>query len=91
MAEIQTSWEKWKDTLAAAVNLGNMVGMDEKTITGIAERVGNFLASKVDPANREQRVLKELWDAANDEQRRVLAEVITQMVSDGRRASKPLQ
>ncbi|MGB9661261.1 MAG: DUF3243 domain-containing protein [Moorellaceae bacterium] len=91
MEEIQTSWEKWKDTLAAAVNLGNMVGMDEKTITGIAERVGNFLASKVDPANREQRVLKELWDAANDEQRRVLAEVITQMVSDGRRPSKPLQ
>lgn len=84
VAGVEMGWEKWKDTLAAAVNLGNMMGMNENTIDNIAYRVGNFLASKVDPANREQRVLKELWEAANDNQRRVLAEIITQMVSDGK-------
>ncbi|GFN22466.1 DUF3243 domain-containing protein [Thermanaeromonas sp. C210] len=89
MVEVaEMGWQKWKDTLAAAINVGSMMGINEDTMGNIAYRIGNFLADKVDPANREQRVLKELWDAADEGQRRVLAEVITQMVSDGRRENK---
>lgn len=85
MDEGEKGWQEWKNTLATAVNIGNFVGMNENTIEGLAYRIGNFLAARVDPANREQRVLKELWDAANENQRRVLAQVITQMVSDGQK------
>lgn len=82
MVDDEKSWQKWKDTLATAVDIGSFMGMNKDTIEGVAYRLGNFLASRVDPANREQRVLKELWDAADEDQRRVLAQVITQMVSD---------
>ncbi|BCV22118.1 DUF3243 domain-containing protein [Moorella sp. Hama-1] len=85
MPQEEKSWEKWKDSLSLVVNLGEKLGFEERTMNGIALRLGNWLADHVDPLNREQRVLKELWDVADEEERQVLAALVTRMVSDGRR------
>ncbi|MDK2918560.1 MAG: hypothetical protein PWQ37_1293 [Candidatus Petromonas sp.] len=55
-----SDWEKWKRTLAKSVEMGEMVGLSEETISKIGVKIGNFLSSSVDPENREQRVLQEL-------------------------------
>lgn len=73
-------WDKWKGTLAKAVNLGEAVGMSEKTVDNIAYKVGSFLSSSVDPENREERLLQELWRAGDDADRKTLAKVIVKMV-----------
>jgi hypothetical protein len=75
-----TEWINWKSTLAKAVNLGESIGMSENTIENIAVKVGNVLAANVDPENREQRLLQELWKVADDSDRRVLSKLIVKMV-----------
>lgn len=75
-----TEWTNWKETLGKAVNLGETVGMSENTIERIAVKLGNILASRVDPENREQRLLQELWKVGDDSDRRVLAKLVIKMV-----------
>lgn len=79
-SETLGEWDKWKHTLAKAVNLGQTVGLSEKTIDNIAYRVGNMLSASVDPENREQRVLQELWKVGDDNDRKTLSKLIVKMV-----------
>lgn len=75
-----TEWDKWKDTLRKAVNLGETVGMSQNTIENIGVKIGNFLAAKVDPENREQRLLQELWKVGDDSDRKTLSKMLVKMV-----------
>lgn len=75
-----TEWTNWKKTLGKAVNLGESVGMSDNTIEKIAVKVGNVLTARIDPENREQRLLQELWKVADDSEKRVLAKLIVNMV-----------
>ncbi|WP_027364923.1 DUF3243 domain-containing protein [Desulfotruncus alcoholivorax] len=80
--EIETTWDKWKKTLSRAVEAAEFAGMSEKTIDEIAYRLGDFLANKIDPGNREQKLLNELWAEAGENEKRVLASLIVRMVVD---------
>ncbi|KZL92926.1 DUF3243 domain-containing protein [Clostridium magnum] len=73
------NWDKWKETLGKAVNMGETIGMSDKTINNIAEKVGTFLSNHVDPQNDEERLLKELWDVAAEDDRKVLAKLIVKI------------
>lgn len=73
-------WEKWKKTLHNAVSMGETVGLSEDTITNIGSKVGEFLASNVDPENPEQRLLKELFEVSNKSEQETLTNVIIKMV-----------
>ncbi len=75
-----TEWENWKGTLAKAVSLAEMVGMSESTIDKIGLKVGNMLSASVDPENREQRLLQELWKAGDDKERAVLTKLLVNML-----------
>ncbi|TEB06642.1 hypothetical protein Psch_00174 [Pelotomaculum schinkii] len=77
--EIETSWHDWKKTLGQAVNTAEFVGMSDQTINKIAYRLGNFFANNFDPANREQRLLKELWEAGGEDEKRSLAKMIAKL------------
>lgn len=76
---ILKDWHDWKETLGTAVNLGETVGMSNNTITNIAEKVGTYLSNNVDPRNDEERLLKQMWDAASEEERKTLANVIVKI------------
>jgi hypothetical protein len=78
-SETLSDWGKWKSTLAKAVNIGEAVGLEENTIDKMAYKVGNMLSAAVDPENREERVLQELWKAGDDGDRKVLAKLVVNM------------
>ena len=78
--EIMENWHDWKKTLGKAVDLGETVGMSDKTITNISEKVGTYLSNHVQPHNVEERLLREMWDAADEEDRKVLAKLVVKMV-----------
>ncbi len=80
--ELFDSFEKWKKFLGKSVISAKLTGLTEEKIVTVANKLGELLAAKVDPANREQRLLKELWDAGNEEDRKVLAKLITRMVEE---------
>jgi len=75
-----SSWTKWKKTLSNAINISEAAGMSEKTVEKIGYRIGNILNAAVDPENREQRVLQELWKSADNEDRHALTRMIINMV-----------
>lgn len=79
-SETFSHWEKWKGTLAKAVSMAEAVGMSQKTIDKIALKIGTMLSAKVDPENREQRLLQELWKVGDDDDRAVLAKLIVKML-----------
>lgn len=79
-AETFTQWEQWKGTLAKAVSMAEMVGMSESTIDKLAQRIGTILSASVDPENREQRLLQELWKVGDDKDRAVLAKLVVKML-----------
>jgi Protein of unknown function (DUF3243). len=81
MQPVAGSWEEWKSQLAEAVQLGKAMHMSPEQIAERAEQVGDFLAKRIDPQNPEQRVLKELWEAADDEEQRTIASVLIKLVS----------
>lgn len=78
---VSGSWDEWKQQLAQAVQLGEKMNIAPEQIAERAEQVGDFLANRVDPRNPEQKVLKELWQAADEEEQRTIAGVIINMVA----------
>lgn len=82
--EIDQSWATWKKTLSVIVNTGELIGFSDETLNKAAFAIGDFLADKIDPANREQKLLAELWSVGSEDERRALASMILKSVdTDG--------
>jgi uncharacterized protein with von Willebrand factor type A (vWA) domain len=62
------------------VDQAKKAGMSEETISKLAFQIGEFLEEKVDPKNGEQRLLKELWDAGNEEEKKTIARLMVKYV-----------
>lgn len=77
---IMKDWGDWKKTLGKAADFGETVGLSDKAITNAAEKVGTFLSNNVDPRNDEERLLKQLWDAADEKDRETLAKLVVKVV-----------
>jgi hypothetical protein len=72
-------WEVWRNNLRRAVNVGKTVGMSEDEIEDLATQIGDFLAEKVCPATPEEELLKEMWNVAEPEERKVIAGLMVKM------------
>jgi hypothetical protein len=77
--DLLDKWGKWKNVLGKAVDLGQTVGLSDNTITNVAEKIGTYLANNVDPHNDEERLLKQMWDAASEEERKTLAKLVAEI------------
>lgn len=73
MSTVLTNFESWKQFLADRVAHAKSIGMSEQAIAQLAFEIGSFLDQKVDPKNDEQRVLKDIWDVGNEQERKVVA------------------
>ncbi len=82
MVEQFTDWDKWKDSLRKAMNLGQKIGFEEETIVRLGRKLGDLLSWHADPENREQRLIKELWDVAEEEERKILTRLIIKMLKN---------
>ncbi len=74
------TWDEWKKTLAQAVGQGRAMGLSRDELVHRAEQIGDVLANSVDPTSPEQRVLKELWTSADEDEQKALASTIIKMV-----------
>ncbi len=82
--ETDTTWHEWKNMLGRFVHSGKAVGMSQERMEDMAYGIGEFFANHVDPGNREQRLLKELWEQGNQSEKEALASLITRMVKSGK-------
>ena len=76
-----TTWDTWKQTLGQAVEFAEELGIAREQIASMAQQVGDLLAQNVPPANPEQKAVKELWEVATANERKILADLMTRLVS----------
>ena len=79
LMEYVGDWEKWRGNLRRAVSVGKSVGMSEQEIEGLATQIGDFLAEKVCPATPEEELLREMWNVAEPEERKMIAGLMVKM------------
>ena len=77
--QARTNWEDWKGYLGHMVEFAEELGLSQDRIKGMATQAGNVLAQHVPPANPEQRVLKELWEVADQQEQEMLAGLMTKL------------
>jgi len=82
MENIKTieNFNKWKKTLHKIINTSEKVGVNEETIANIGKKFGDFLEKNVDPENREQRLIKELWSVGTEEEKKALTNMLIKMI-----------
>ncbi|ASS65653.1 MULTISPECIES: DUF3243 domain-containing protein [Paenibacillus] len=83
MSTVLSSFEGWKEFLSDRVEQGKKMGLTEETLGNLAYEIGSFLDEKVDPKNEEQRVLKEIWDVGDEEERKTIARLMVKLVNHG--------
>ena len=77
---ILDNFSQWKDFLNQRVDKAQAAGVDDQTIQSIAYQIGDYLANNVDPQNNEERLLKELWEAGNEQEQKILAGLMVKLV-----------
>ncbi len=76
------NFKDWKHFLGERVAQATTAGMDSETIQNVAYQIGGYLSEQVDPKNDQERLLKQLWDAGNEEQQRALASLMVKLVKE---------
>ncbi|MFH5183236.1 DUF3243 domain-containing protein [Paenibacillus sp. TAB 01] len=84
MATVLKAFDKWKEFLNDRVEQAHKAGMNDETIKNLAVQIGDFLANKVDPENNEERILKSLWDVADEQERKTIAGLMVKFVTPGK-------
>lgn len=77
------NFRDWKSFLGERVSQAKDAGMENQTIENVAFQIGGYLAEQVDPKNDQERLLKQLWDVADEQQRKDLASMMVKLVQGG--------
>jgi hypothetical protein len=77
---VMSSFSQWTHFLGEQVHIARAAGMNDATMTQLATAIGAFLAERVDPQNKEQQLLKQLWDVADAEEKKMLARIMMKLV-----------
>ncbi|CAJ1002509.1 MULTISPECIES: DUF3243 domain-containing protein [Bacillales] len=76
------NFRDWKQFLGERVEQAKQAGMESDTIENVAYQIGHYLADQVDPKNDQERLLKQLWDAGDEQQQRALASMMVKLVEN---------
>jgi Protein of unknown function (DUF3243) len=76
------NFRDWKQFLGERVEQAKQAGMESDTIQNVAYQIGHYLSGQVDPKNDQERLLKQLWDAGDEEQQRALASMMVKLVQN---------
>lgn len=77
-----TSWDQWLDTLGTALNKAEAMRMPKGLLTKSAAELGDFLFDTIDPDVPENRLLKNLWEHADDKEKESLASLMIKLVEN---------
>jgi hypothetical protein len=76
------NWKQWEDYLADRLHHAQSAGMNNEAIGDLAYQIGDYLSTKVDPKNEQQRVLSDLWSVADENEQHAIANVMVKLISN---------
>ncbi|MEH7222628.1 DUF3243 domain-containing protein [Bacillus timonensis] len=74
------NFEDWKNFLGDRLQHAKSEGMDQNVINDMAHQLGDYLASEVEPKNAQEKVLRDLWTVASEEEQQAIANVMVKLV-----------
>lgn len=74
------SFDQFKEDLGAKLNMAHKMGASRGTLLNAAKDFTQWLADKVDPKNPEQRLLKEMWEVADENERNAMINVLVKFM-----------
>lgn len=77
--EILGDFNEFKSYLSKRIQLGKSAGLSEEQLANTAQRIADYLADKVEPRNREEQLLKELWNVGNEQEQHMLAHMLVKL------------
>jgi sulfur relay (sulfurtransferase) DsrC/TusE family protein len=77
--DLVKDWDTWREMLGEMIRAAKDVGLTEEQLEELALKVGDFLASKVCPATKEEELIKQMWNSGTEEERRALASMIIKL------------
>ena len=81
LSKANTNWDNWKKYLGQAMEFAEELGISRDKIQSYAMTAGSILADNVQPANPEQKAVKELWDVADKSEQEVIARLMTKLAA----------
>ncbi|TDM11878.1 DUF3243 domain-containing protein [Macrococcus lamae] len=78
--QILESFNNFKGYLNKQVGRAEKLGMGDDAIVKAAEKLADYLAKNEEPKNREEKVLNELWNNAEGEEKKAIASALVKMV-----------
>lgn len=75
-------FSSWKSFLGDKITNAKKQGMSNTAITNVAQYVGDYLSNHVEPQNKEELVLQELWNVASEEEQEALANTMIKLVQN---------
>ncbi|OPY67267.1 MAG: hypothetical protein A4E57_02390 [Syntrophorhabdaceae bacterium PtaU1.Bin034] len=79
--DFMKDWNTWRKSVKSAIEQARNVGMKDEEIRDTAREVSNYLAEKVCASTPEERLLKEMWQAGTEQERKAMASVIFKMMA----------
>ncbi|MCD7035777.1 DUF3243 domain-containing protein [Metabacillus sp. GX 13764] len=80
--EILQNFNQFVSYLNERIELGEKLGLSEEQLAVTAEKIAGYLAEHKEPKNREEYLLRELWNAGNKEQQHQLSHMLVNMVKN---------
>lgn len=74
------NFKNWKEFLSNRVEQAERAGMSDETMENIAVEIGDYLSKHVSTENKEQQILKDLWEVADKEEQKVIASLMIKLV-----------
>jgi len=81
LGSFNVDWDHWKSYLSQAVEFAEEIGVSKDKINSLAYQAGDILAGGIAPSNPEQKVLKELWDVSDQQEKQVIANLMVKLCS----------
>jgi len=69
-------WNQWKNTVYQAIQTARKLGMPDQLIVVASTKVGDFLSTRLCASTPEEKLIKELWDVAGPDDRKVLGKLL---------------
>lgn len=77
---MSSSFEEFRRSLAVKLDAAEKMGMNHEQIAQRAEKMAGWLAKATSPTNDEERLLKELWQVSDQQERDTLSHILTKFI-----------
>ncbi len=74
--DFMKDWNQWKQTVNEAIKTARKLGMPDKLIEVASVKVGDFLANRICAESPEEKLIQELWQAGDADDRKVLGKLL---------------